>query len=127
MAYNKVILLGRNVKEVDVRYTNNQKVVATFTIAVDKFENGEKSASFVPCVAFGKIAETIGNYIGKGDRVLVEGSLNVRSYEAKDGSKRYVTEVFVNRIDFIERKEKADASTGGFDSMGSVDTDSIPF
>jgi single-strand DNA-binding protein len=124
---NKVILLGRNVKEVDVRYTNNQKVVATFTIAVDKFENGEKSASFVPCVAFGKIAETIGNYIGKGDRVLVEGSLNVRSYEAKDGSKRYVTEVFVNRIDFIERKEKVDATTGGFDSMGSVDTDSIPF
>lgn len=124
---NKVILLGRNVKEVDVKYTNNQKVVATFTIAVDKFENGEKSASFVPCVAFGKIAETIGNYIGKGDRVLVEGFLNVRSYEAKDGSKRYVTEVFVNRIDFIERKEKAGAPTGGFDSMGSVDTDSIPF
>lgn len=124
---NKVILLGRNVKEVDVRYTNNQKVVATFTIAVDKFENGEKSASFVPCVAFGKIAETIGNYIGKGDRVLVEGSLNVRSYEAKGGFKRYVTEVFVNRIDFIERKEKAGVPTGGFDSMGSVDTDSIPF
>jgi single-strand DNA-binding protein len=95
-----------------------------------KFENGEKSASFIPCVAFGKTAEAIGNYVSKADRLLVEGSLNTRSYDDKTGQKRYVTEVLVNRMDFIERKEKSapssnSANEGGFETMGAIED--IPF
>jgi single-strand DNA-binding protein len=127
---NHIVLLGRLTKDVDVRYTANSKVVATFTLAVDKFENGEKSASFIPCVAFGKTAEAIGNFVSKADRLLVEGSLNTRSYDDKTGQKHYVTEVLVNRMDFIERKEKSapsgnSANEGGFESMGAIED--IPF
>lgn len=131
--FNKVFLLGRLTKDVDVRYTQNSKVVATFTLAVDKLENGEKKADFLPCVAFGKTAEVIGNYVAKGDRLLVDGSINTRSYDDKNGQKRYVTEILVGRVEFIETKKKtADKDdsaneSGGFESMGqSFDAD-VPF
>lgn len=106
---NKIILLGRLTKDPEVRYTQSGKVVTQFTLAVDRpyaAADGKKEADFIPVVIWGKSAELAGNSLGKGQRVLVEGRLQIRSYDAKDGSKRWVTEVIVNHAEFIERKEQ---------------------
>ena len=109
---NKVILLGRLTKSVEVRYTQNQKVVAQFDIAVNrdfKNANGEYEADFFHVVMWGKLAELAGNSLDKGHRVLVEGRLQNRSYEAKDGTKRYITELIADKMEFIERKATTNA------------------
>lgn len=116
---NHITILGRLTKDADVRYTPNNKVVATFTLAVDRPFSGEKKeADFIPCVVWGKSAELIGNSCQKGHRLLVEGRLQIRNFEAKDGTKRYVAEVIVASFEFIERKEQK--------SMASMGT-SVPF
>ena len=107
---NRVILLGRLTKDPEIRYTTNGKVVATFTLAVDReFKNdkGEREADFISCVVWGKAAELVGNSCKKGHRLLVEGRLQIRNFDAKDGTKHWVTEIIATNIEFIERKEKA--------------------
>ena len=106
---NHIELLGRLTKDPEIRYTPSQKVVAQFTLAVDRpfTKDGQKEADFIPCVAWGKSAELIGNSCAKGHRLFVEGRLQIRNYEGKDGQKRYVAEVIVNSFEFIERKEQA--------------------
>lgn len=110
---NKIILLGRLTRDPEVRYTSTGKVVCQFTLAVDRpFANqeGQREADFIPVVIWGKQGETCGNYLTKGQRALVEGRLQIRSYDAKDGSKRWVTEVIADRFEFIEsRKDSAGA------------------
>lgn len=111
---NKIILMGRLVRDPEVRYTQTGKVVCQFTIAVDRpFANqdGQKEADFIPVIVWGKQAELCGNSLTKGQRVLVEGRLQIRSYDAKDGSKRWVTEVIANNFEFIERR--GDFANGG--------------
>ena len=106
---NRAILLGRLTKDPEVRYTPSQKVVASLVLAVDrpfKNEKGEKETDFIPVVIWGKAAELVGNSCQKGHRLLVEGRLQIRNFEGKDGSKRYVAEVVANSVEFIERKEK---------------------
>ena len=122
---NFVALSGRLVKDAEVRYTNGGKAVTQFTMAVDGFVGGEKTTQFVPCVAWDKLGETIGNNTQKGSKILVEGRLQIRNYENKEGKKVYVTEVIVGRMEFLESKNKTEQAD--FGSMGSVDTDSIPF
>ena len=83
---NKVILMGRLTKDPDVKYTQTGKVVTQFTLAVDRpFTNqeGQREADFIPVVIWGKIAELCGNSLTKGQRALVEGRLQIRSYDAK--------------------------------------------
>lgn len=104
---NKIILMGRLVRDPEVRYTQTGKVVCQFTLAVDRpFANqeGQREADFIPVIVWGKQAELCGNSLTKGQRTLVEGRLQIRSYDAKDGSKRWVTEVIANSFEFIERK-----------------------
>ena len=131
---NKIILMGRLVRDPEVRYTQTGKVVCQFTIAVDRpFANqdGQREADFIPVVVWGKPAELCGNSLTKGQRVLVEGRLQIRSYDAKDGSKRWVTEVIANGFEFIERK--GDFANGGSPaSAGKADFESgfgspVPF
>lgn len=131
---NKVTLLGRLVKDPDVKYTQTGKVVTQFTLAVDrpfKDANGNKETDFIPVVLWGKTAELVGNSCQKGHRLLVEGRLQIRSYDAKDGTKRWVTEVIANSVEFIERKADVAASAGdkgGFESFGQAeDLSNIPF
>lgn len=125
---NKIILLGRLVKDVDVRYTQSSKVVCTFTIAVDRPFNkdGQKEADFIPVVLWGKQAEVAGNSLQKGHRVLVEGRLQIRSYDDNDGNKRYVTEVIGNSFEFIEKKTDNSASDFG-SAFGTPAPEVIPF
>ena len=104
---NKIILMGRLTRDPDVRYTQSGKVVTQFTLAVDRpFTNqdGQREADFINIVVWGKIAELAGNSLAKGHRALVDGRLQTRSYDAKDGTKRYVTEVIANSVEFVERK-----------------------
>lgn len=112
---NKAIIMGRLTKDPDVKYTQTGKVVTQFTLAVDrpfKSADGNKEVDFVPVVVWGKIAEMIGNSCQKGHRLLVDGRLQIRSYDAKDGTKRWVTEIIANSVEFIERKADVAASAG---------------
>lgn len=120
---NKIILLGRLTKDPEIRYTPTGKAVAGFTLAVNrpfKNEEGQQDADFIPVLLWGKTAETVGNYVHKGQRLLVEGRLQIRTYTAKDGSNRWVTEVIGEHIEFIEKKED---SSSGYSDFGSA----VPF
>ena len=123
---NKVILLGRLTRDPEVRYTNTGKVVCQFTLAVDRpFTNqdGQREADFINIVVWGKIAELCGNSLAKGHRALVEGRLQLRSYDGKDGGKRYVTEVVANSVEFLERKEQEPiGDAAGFSQPGQPGT-----
>ena len=136
---NKVILMGRLAKDVELRYTQTGKAVATFTLAVDR-KKGENApantptADFIPCVAWDKLGELAGNYLAKGRQVLVEGRMQVRSYKAKDGSNRYTTEIILEKMEFVGSKSdnENNANNGnygqqgfGFDNVGS--DENIPF
>lgn len=104
---NRVILLGRLTRDPEVRYTPSQKVVCSFTLAVDRpFMNaqGQREADFIPVVVWGKAAELCGNSLAKGNRLLVEGRIQVRTFDGKDGQRHWVTEVIASNVEFIERK-----------------------
>lgn len=127
---NKIILCGRLVRDPEFRVTPSEKTVCTFTLAVNRFAN--KGADFINIVVWGKAAELCGNSLQKGHRLLVEGSLQIRDYIAKDGTKKYVTEVVCNNVEFIEKKEHTEetpAPQNAMESMGqTVAFDStIPF
>ena len=126
---NKVVLLGRLVKDCDVRYTSTGKVVCQFTMAVDRPFNkdGQKEADFIPVVLWGKQAEVAGNSLQKGHRVLVEGRLQIRSYDDNNGNKRYVTEVIANSFEFIERKGDGNANASADFAAGFGAGEPVPF
>ncbi len=106
---NKVVLMGRLTKDPEIKYTTTQKCVAQFTLAVDRpflNEQGKRDADFIPVVVWGKSAELIGNSCAKGHRLLVEGRLQIRNFDAKDGTKHWVTEIIANSFEFVEKKEQ---------------------
>lgn len=121
---NKVTLLGRLTSDPEIRYTNNGKAVANFTMAIDRGK--DKGTDFIPVVFWDKIAETVGNYVKKGQRLLIEGRLQVRFYENTNGEKRRVTEVVGNYMEFIEKAEKTNSSDN-WDSVGEAVEEEIPF
>ena len=131
---NKIILLGRLVKDPEVLVTPTDRTVCTFTLAVDRpftEKNGQREADFINIVTWNKTAELCGNSLTKGQRLLVEGRLQIRSYDGKDGNRHYMTEVIADRVEFIERKEKSaqkaeSEAMEGFGSEVQFDED-VPF
>ena len=110
---NKVILVGRLAQDPEVRYTQSGKAVASFNLAVNRY--GQKdSADFIPIVAWEKLAEVIGNNLKKGGQVLVEGIMQVRSYETQEGQKRRVTEVIVQNVEFLGSKKSNESTPESF-------------
>lgn len=112
---NKVILMGRLTRDPEVRYGNgeNASAVARFSLAVDRRfrREGEQSADFINCVAFGKGAEFIEKYFRQGMRVSICGRIQTGSYTNKDGQKVYTTDVVVEEQEFAEsKKDNATAS-----------------
>lgn len=110
---NRVVLVGRLTRDPELRKTVNGASVAAFTIAVDnrtKGPNGEKTTSFIPCTAWNQQAENACKYTHKGSLVGVEGRLNQRSYDAKDGRKVSVVEVICDSVQFLESKNSNNAS-----------------
>ena len=102
---NKAILLGRIVKNPELKQTQSGTSVCNFTIAVDrkyKNQDGKRETDFIPCVAWRHTAEFIEKYFHKGERIAVEGEIRPRSWEDDQGQKRYVTEVVVSDAYFCE-------------------------
>ena len=101
---NKVILIGRLTRDPELRTIASGNATTSFTIAVNRNftnQNGEREADFINCVAWRKQAENVAKYCTKGSQVAVEGRIQTRNYDAQDGTKRYVTEVVVENIEFV--------------------------
>jgi single-strand DNA-binding protein len=102
---NKVVLIGRLTKDPDLKFTpGSGAAVTTLTLAVDKYntKTGQKEADFINVVVWGKQAESTANYLNKGSQVAISGRIQVRSYDANDGTKRYVTEVVADQFGGVE-------------------------
>lgn len=103
---NKVVLIGRLTRDPELRYTASGVAVCSFTLAVDRgfsSRDGDSQADFIPIVTWRKVAETCGKYLSKGRLVAVAGRIQVRNYEAQDGTRRYVTEVVGDEVRFLGR------------------------
>ena len=104
---NKVILIGRLTRDPELRYTSSNVATCTFSIAVDRTftnQNGEREADFINIVVWRKQAENCKNYLTKGSQVAVEGRIQTRNYDDKDGKKVYVTEVVADNVQFLGAK-----------------------
>lgn len=103
---NRVVLVGRLVKDPDLRYTPNGVAVANFTIAVNRpFKNdGEQQADFINAVIWRKPAENLANYMSKGSMIGIDGRIQTRNFEGQDGKTVYVTEVVADSVQFLEPK-----------------------
>ena len=110
---NKILLVGRLVRDPEVRSMNNGSSVANFTVAVSRnFKNkdGNYDADFLPCVAFRAQADFVSKYFKKGSLIGIEGRVQTRNYDAQDGTKRYVTEVVVENIEFAGGKNEGSSN-----------------
>lgn len=135
---NSVQLIGRMTRNPEVRYTGQGMAHARFTLAVDRRfkKDGEKSADFISCVAFGKTAEFIEKYFHKGTKMGMQGRIQTASYTNQEGNTIYTTDVICENIEFVESKkddqaaggEQQAASPDGFMSIPeSMDDDNLPF
>ena len=102
---NHVVLIGNLSKSPELRYTGTGKAVTTMTVAVSR-GFGKDEADFLPVVVWEKSAENCANYLEKGSKVGVQGSMQTRSYEDKDGKKVYVTEVVARNVEFLSSKRE---------------------
>lgn len=133
---NKTIIVGRLTRDPEVRYTQSGLAYARFSLAVDRRVGKDKprQADFIPCVAWGKLAEVIGNNLQKGRRIGVEGRIQTGSYEAKDGTRRNTFDINVEEMEFLDAP-KGDAGRnyespgpGYGQSIGEpIPEDDIPF
>jgi len=119
---NSVQLVGRLTKDAEVRYTGgeNQMAVARWTVACDRKikKDGEQSADFIQCIAFGKTAEFIERYFFKGMKIGVNGRIQTGSYTNKDGQKVYTTEVLAENVEFVESKNNNASNNGSAKNEG---------
>ena len=135
---NKVILCGRLTKDPEVRYSQgeNATAVARYTLAVDRQfkRDGDQSADFINCIAFGKRGEFAEKYLRKGTKIAVVGRIQTGSYTNKDGQKVYTTDVIVDEHEFVESKasqqnggDSAPVSSDGFTSIPDGIDEELPF
>ncbi len=127
---NRTILVGRLATDPELRYGTSGTAVCNFRLAVDRpwaKDNNEQKADFFPIVTFRKLAETCAHNLNKGRLVAVEGRLQTRSYQAQDGSTRWVTEVVADNVRFLDwpKEQQAAAADEGGDEWG--EEDSVPF
>lgn len=118
---NKVILIGRLTRDPELRFAaGTGNAVSRFSLAVTRpFKKDE--ADFINCVAFGKTAETISQYLTKGRQIAITGSIRTGSYDAQDGTKRYTTDVAVESFEFIGSNDRSnsDSFNNGFGNSNS--------
>jgi hypothetical protein len=123
---NKIILIGRLTKDIEIRYTQNQKEVGSFDLAVNrnyKNSNGGHDTDFFKCIAWGNLAKIIQTYTSKGYQIAIEGRVENRTYQANDGTNRYVTEVVVEGMQLLDSKRNY-AKT---EQEEIVQSDDLPF
>jgi len=133
---NKAILVGRLGADPEVRYTQDGTMVTSFRLATDeqwKDKDGEKTqrTEWHRIVTFRKLAEICGNYLSKGKLVYIEGRIQTRAWEDKDGVKRYTTEIIASNMQMLERKgqdvDQADNNRGSSFSGPDTVEDDVPF
>jgi single-strand DNA-binding protein len=135
---NKVILIGRLGKDPDVRYTPDGTMVTNFNLATDeqwKDKNGEKvqRTEWHRIVTWGKLAEICGNYLVKGKLVFIEGRIQTRSWEDKEGVKRFTTEIIASNMQMLDSKGQSKTDDASFDASsanannGNAPLDDVPF
>ncbi len=127
---NKVFLIGRLTRDPELRYTSSNTANATFSIAVDRTftnQNGERDADFINIVVWRKQAENVKNYLTKGSQVAIDGRIQTRSYDAQDGTKRYVTEVVAENVQFLSRAANASGSQGNNYSQPAFQDNATPY
>ena len=111
---NRIVLIGRLTRDPESSYTPNGIAVTKFTVAVDRFsknqETGEKETDFIPVVAFRRSAEFVTQYVTKGRMVSVDGRLQIRTWVAQDGSKKYFTEVIADNVQALDKPRDSDGS-----------------
>lgn len=101
---NRAVLLGRLTRDPELRYTSGGIAVTTFTLAIDRRttnQQGEREADFIPVVAWRQLGELCANYLKKGQQAAVEGRIQVRNYDNKEGRKVYVTEIVADNVQFL--------------------------
>ena len=125
---NKVIVIGRTTKDIELKQTTTGVSVAEFSVAVNRsFKNssGERESDFFNCIAYSKLAETISRYVKKGDRVGIDGRLQTRNYTNKEGKKVYITEIIVENVEFLQSKKQDEQTAPQFEE---IDTEAdLPF
>lgn len=129
---NKVVLIGRLAADPEIRYTQSSKCVASYRLAVDRAfkSDGQPEVDFIGCVAWGKNGEFCQKYLHKGMKIAVEGRIQTRNYDDRDGKKVYVTEVIVEHHEFYESKSSGQAASptsGVFVEMEDGNDDDLPF
>jgi single-strand DNA-binding protein len=131
---NKAIIIGRLTRDPEMRTTTSGTNSTTFTVAVSRNyanANGERETDFINCVAWRKQAENIAKYCTKGSQVAVEGRIQTRSYDAQDGTKRYVTEIIADNVTFLGGKGSSvpseDNYVGGNSTVDTTDISEDPF
>lgn len=139
---NNVCIVGRLTKDVDLKITNSNLAVGRFSVAADRklskekrmeaVNNNQPTADFISCIAFGKTAEIIGQYFGKGNKIAVTGHIQTGSYE-KDGQRIYTTDVVVDSFDFVESNkdnnsnQENTAQDYGFNQATPTSNNELPF
>ncbi len=123
---NKVILIGNLGTDPEVRYTQSNQAVAKFRLATtenytDRSKNQQSRTEWHSIVAWGRTAETVGRFLRKGRQVYVEGRIQTRQWEGKDGNKRYTTEVVAQRVLFLGGRGDGDGPSQGGDSKAPAD------
>lgn len=132
---NKCVIIGRLTKDPELKATQSGKSVATFTVAVNREikADGQPEADFLPVVVWGASADNCGKYLSKGSQVAIDGRIQTRSYDDKNGNKVFVTEIIANRVEFISRNTNngENALKSNQDefrtSKEPVDDEEIPF
>ena len=120
---NVAILMGRLTRDPELKYTSNGKAYTTFTLAVQKTKD---EAEFIDCVAWEKTAENIAEYFGKGNRILIQGRLNVSNYE-QNGEKRKFTRVLANSFEFVDSKNSGNSQNSNRNNYDSDEDEGFPF
>ena len=117
---NKVILMGRLTRDPEVRYSQgeNSTAIARYTLAVDRRfrrnNDGEQTADFIGCVAFGRQAEFAEKYLRQGTKIAITGRIQTGSYTNREGQKVYTTDVVVEEQEFAESRAEAEANRASF-------------
>lgn len=109
---NRIVLLGRATKDPETRATNAGKMVSTFTVACERdFRNasGDKETDFIPIVCWGKTSEIVEKYVNKGNMIAIDGRLQIRTYEDKEGKKRTIAEVVADRVQLLGSKTERES------------------
>ena len=118
---NKAMIMGRLTKDPEIKYTQNNLAVCSFTVAVDRNyvpQGGQKQTDFITVVAWRKTAEFIGKYFAKGRMIVVCGSIQTRTWDGTDGRKNYATEIVADEVFFGEGKRDGDTSPGAYYPAG---------